>query len=119
VKGEYGSGENRYRPLGIDLAGNAYIPLYVSWAEVTEIVAGHPVIAGPEGRELFIQVTHVNRDPHLWHVSVNNPTDRHISTTLRKTMNLPGFDFPDTRVDVPPGGYVVVHTPFPKHEGKQ
>ena len=38
VKGDYGSGENRYRALGLDLAGNAYVPLYVDLADVTHAV---------------------------------------------------------------------------------
>lgn len=108
VKGDYGTGENRYRPLGIDLAGNAYLPLYPDYAELTHVVVGHPVIAGPEGRELFIQVTHVADKPHRWHVAVNNPTDRSIRTTLRCSMVLPGLDLPDSPVTLPPGGYVVI-----------
>lgn len=108
VKGEYGTGENRYRPLGLDLAGNAYIPLYVSWADKTHIVAGHPVVAGLEGKDLFIQVTHVNDNPQKWHVSVNNPTDKAITTTLKKVMDLPGLDFQSQKITVPPGGYLVL-----------
>jgi hypothetical protein len=111
VKGDYGTGENRYRPLGLDLAGNAYVPLYVSWAEKTHIVAGHPVVAGAEGKDLFIQVTHINDNPQKWHVSVNNPTDQSVTTTLRKAMDLPGLAFESQKVTVPAGGYVVVHEP--------
>jgi len=108
VKGDYGTGDNRYRPLGLDLYGVAYVPLYVDYAEQTHIVVGHPVVAEPEGKDLFIQVTHVNENPHRWHVSVNNPTDKAITTTLRKTMDVPGFEFPTQRITVPPGGYLVV-----------
>jgi len=109
VKGDYGPGENRYRPLGVDLAGAAYVPLYPDYAELTHVVAGHPIVAGSEGRELFIQVTHVATQPHRWHVSVNNPTDRTIRTTLRGSMVLPGLDFPETPLTLAPGAYAVLH----------
>jgi hypothetical protein len=108
VKGDYGTGNNRYRALGLDVYGNAYIPIYVDYAEKTHVVVGHPVIADQDGKELFIQVTHVNENPQRWHVSVNNPTDKPITTTLQKTMALPGFDFPTQKVTVPAGGYIVV-----------
>jgi hypothetical protein len=108
VKGDYGSGENRYRALGLDLEGNAYVPLYVELAERTHVVAGHPVIAGPEGSELFIQVTKVGRNPDRWHVSVNNPTDRAITTTLRAEMKLPGLDFSPRALTLKPGEYRVL-----------
>ncbi len=108
VKGDYGSGENRYRALGLDLEGNAYLPLYVELAERTHVVAGHPVIAGPEGAELFIQVTKVGHNPDRWHVSVNNPTDRAITTTLRAEMALPGLELPAEPVTLQPGEYRVL-----------
>ena len=108
VKGDYGTGENRYRALGLDLDGNAYIPLYVDYAESTHVVVGHPIVAGPEGKDLFIQVTYMNENLHRWHVSVNNPTDTAITTILRLIMELPGFEFAPQRITVPAGGYVVV-----------
>jgi len=108
VKGNYGTGENRYRPLGIDVYGNAYVPLYVDLAEKTHIIAGHPVVADGAGQALFIQVTHLYDNPHQWHVSVNNPTDETISTTLRATMKLPGLDLPQTEITVRPGEYRVI-----------
>jgi hypothetical protein len=108
VKGNYGSGENRYRALGLDLEGNAYVPLYPELVERTHIVAGHPVIAVPEGSELFIQVTKVGRNPDRWHVSVNNPTDRVITTTLRAEMNLPGLQFPSQSITLQSGEYRVL-----------
>lgn len=107
-KGDYGSGERRYRALGLDFEGHAYVPLYVDRAPVTHVVAGHPVIAGPEGRELFIQVTKVGVNPDRWHVAVNNPTDQAITTTLKRAMDLPGLDFADSAVTIAPGGYVVL-----------
>jgi len=108
VKGDYGAGENRYRALGTDLGGNAYLPLYVDRAETTHVVAGHPVIAGPEGKDLFIQVTKVGQEPDRWHVSVNNPTDQPIATTLEKAIDLPAFEFPKTTLTLKPGEYVVL-----------
>ena len=108
VKGHYGSGENRYRALGTDLQGCVYIPLYFDRAPTTHPVAGHPVIAGPEGQELFVQVTHVGQAPDRWHVSVNNPTDKSITTTLTNPVDLPGFDFPAITLRLKPGEYVVL-----------
>ena len=108
VKGDYGPGENRYRALGLDLSGRAYVPLYPDYAELTHVVAGHPVIAGPEGKDLFIQATKVGQSPDRWHVSVNNPTDRIIATTLTRTIPLPGLELPQTKITLAPGRYVVV-----------
>jgi hypothetical protein len=108
VKGDYGPAENRYRALGLDLEGAAYVPLYVDRAAATHVVAGHPVTAGPEGKLLFIQVTKVGDQPHRWHVSVNNPTDQPITTTLKKAIDLPGLEFPDRTVTLAPGQYIVL-----------
>jgi len=108
VKGDYGTGEDRYRPLGLDVYGNAYVPIYVDYAEKTHFVIGHPVVADQDGKELFIQVTHVNDNPQRWHVSVNNPTDKVITTTLQKATDIPGFDFQTQKVTVPAGGYIVL-----------
>ena len=71
-------------------------------------VAGHPVIAGPEAKDLFIQVTHIGQTPDRWHVSLNNPLDQPVSTTLRKSIDLPGFDFPPTALTLEPGEYLVL-----------
>jgi hypothetical protein len=108
VKGDYGPGENRYRALGTDLQGNAYVPLYVDLADVTHVVAGHPVVAGPEGKDLFIQVTKVGDQPERWHVALNNPTDQAITTVLKKAMPLAGFEFPDRTVTLHPGQYICI-----------
>jgi hypothetical protein len=108
VKGDYGTGEDRYRPVGMDLAGSAYVPLYPDYAERTHVVIGHPVVAGPEGKELFVQVTKVAEKPARWHVSVNNPTDRAITATLKRSIPLPGLDFPTRPLTLPPGAYLVL-----------
>ncbi|MBU4211626.1 MAG: hypothetical protein KKD33_03470 [Verrucomicrobia bacterium] len=106
--GYYGSGTDRYRALGLDLDGNAYVPVYVDYSAATWMVIGHPVVAGPEGKDLFIQVTKVGDNPYQWHVSVNNPTDKAITTQLRKTMDLPGLTVDETAITLGPGEYRVM-----------
>jgi hypothetical protein len=109
VLGYYGRGENRYRAAGLDFAGDAYIPLYPSRAERTQVVVGHPIAAAnPEGRDLFIQVTKLGESPFRWHVSVNNPTDRPIVTILHRAMDLPDLEFPTARMRFEPGEYRVL-----------
>jgi hypothetical protein len=108
VRGEYGSGANRYRPLGVDEFGYAYAPLYVDLAPETQVVAGHPVVADEKGKELFIQVTHLWDKPEQWHISVNNPTDHALRTKLHQAMNVPGLAFPDTILELDPGAYKVL-----------
>ncbi|MFV2070479.1 MAG: hypothetical protein ACC645_26225, partial [Pirellulales bacterium] len=108
VKGDYGTGEKRYRAMGIDVDGYAYVPVYAHWADNTHMLAGHPVVAGPEGRDLFIQVTRVHDDPPRYHVSVNNPTDKPVVTTLRNAMGLPGINFHSKRVVLEPGQYLLI-----------
>ena len=90
--GYYGSGANRYTSLGLDDDGFAYVPLYTGRAPLTHVVVGCPVTAKGRGAEaLFIQVTHVDEDPQVWHVEVNNPTDTAITVTFHNGMELPGF----------------------------
>jgi hypothetical protein len=108
VKGDYGSGENRYRELGIDREGCAYVPLYANWSGQTDILAGHPVVAGPEAAGMFIQVTRISDDPPGFHVSLNNPTDETVTTTLRVAMPMPGLEFPENRITVGPGENLLV-----------
>ncbi|MBI4025733.1 MAG: hypothetical protein HY360_12185 [Verrucomicrobia bacterium] len=105
VKGDYGAGENRYRELGLDFDGNAFFPLFVDYAPQTHMLAGHPVVAGPEGKDLFIQATKVRDNPDQWHVSVNNPTDAPITTQLSRAMDLPGLKFSNQTVTLKPGEY--------------
>jgi hypothetical protein len=104
----YGSSQDRYRGLGVDASGHAYVPLHVDRADMTEIVAGHPVTADDAGRELSIQVTNLGGSPWRWHVAINNPTGRTIDTVLDAAMGLPGLDIHDKRVRVVPGGYQVL-----------
>jgi len=106
--GFYGSGTDRLRALAVDADGMAYVPLAVGRADASTFVAGHPVVADAGGRDLFIEVVCLGGAPPRWHVSVNNPGDRPVETTLRQAMDLPGLRFAERRLAVPPGGYVVL-----------
>jgi len=113
VKGDYGSGSDRYRPVGVDLDGRAYIPLYPDLAEQTEIEVGHPVVADARGSELFLQVTALSggtRDypDYRWQVDVNNPTDQPITTVVSQNMALPGLQFAEREITLAPGEYRVL-----------
>ncbi len=109
----YYSKENSgWRALGLDFDGRAYVPLYVSMANSTHVMIGHPLVADAAGAELFIQVTRINdggdgKGP-AWHLSVNNPTDHPITTTLHKAMELPGLVFTGKQLTVQPGEYRVI-----------
>jgi hypothetical protein len=108
VKGDYGSGANRYRAVGLDLDGRAYIPLYPDLAPLTEIEVGHPVVADARGQDLFIQVTAlsggtITNPQYQWNVAVNNPTDSPITTVLTQNMVLPNFHFGSQAVTLAPG----------------
>ncbi len=107
-KGFYGPGENRYRPVGLDWAGSAYVPLYPNLAESTHVQVGHPIVAGAAGQDVFIQVTKVSDNPDQWHVSVNNPTDQPVTVVLHQAMELPGLNFPDQRITLKAGEYRVL-----------
>lgn len=104
--GYYSKGTNLYRNLGMDDRDMVHLAVYTKGVPKTRCVVGHPVQC--DAKDLIIEVTHLNDKPAQWHVAVNNPTDKPIQATLKKCMDLPGFDFADTPVDVPPGGYTVV-----------
>ena len=115
VKGDYGTGANRYRAVGLDLDGRAYVPLYPDLAAVTEVEVGHPVIADARGQDLFIQVTAlsggtVTNPQYQWAVAVNNPTDNPITTVLTQNMALPDFSFGTQSVTLAPGEQRVLST---------
>jgi hypothetical protein len=102
--GFYGPGDSRYRALGIDFTGHAYFPMYPDYADVTHVTAGHPIVAdGADGQDLFIQVTCIRDSPWIWHVAVNNPTDRVITTRMRRAINLPGLIFGRRDLTLQPG----------------
>lgn len=113
VKGDYGGGSDRYRAVGLDTAGRAYIPLYPDLAEHTEVEVGHPVVADGRGHDLFIQVTALSGGTqafpnYQWYVDVNNPTDVPITTVLSQNMSLPGLQFPNTQITLAPGEHRVL-----------
>lgn len=109
TQGYYTNGKNVYRQLGMDDRDLIHLTLYPDYAPLTHNLVGHPVQC--DNPDLIIEVTQLTAAPHQYHVAVNNPTDAPITTTLRRTMALPDFQFPDTRVTVPPGGYQVVLAP--------
>jgi hypothetical protein len=110
VKGTYGTGENRYRGVGLDFEGSAHIPLYVDKSETTHILAGHPIVADECGKNISINVIHLFDNPHQWHVSVNNLTDKPITTKLKQAMELPGLDFEEREVTLGSGEYRTLAT---------
>jgi hypothetical protein len=105
----YSDGRNLYRQLGMDDRDLIHLAVYPDQARTTHSVVGHPVQC--DRPELIIEVTQLSTKPYAYQVAVNNPTDTVLRATLRKTMELPGFAFADTAVDVPPGGYQVVSAP--------
>ena len=87
----YGNGTDRYTALGIEEDGHAYAPIYTG-ESAARVVVGHPVIADGDGSDqLFIQVTHIDTKPEVWHVSMNNPTSKSITAMVRSTMGMAGF----------------------------
>jgi hypothetical protein len=116
----YGPPTNRVRPLGLDPStslraspdGRACFPVYAGQAELTHLLVGHPVVADPNGRDLFIQVTCLKdaegQAAPRWHVSVNNPTNQAIRSTVRKAMDLPGLKLTDATLTLQPGEYKVL-----------
>ena len=113
VKGDYGGGANRYRAVGLDLDGRAYVPLYPDLANDTEVEIGHPIVADGRGTDLFIQVTALSggtaaHPAYKWYVDVNNPLDHAVTATLRRSMDLPGFSFRTQDVTLAPGEHRVL-----------
>jgi len=102
----YTGGRNVWRQLGPDDRGLVHLAVYPDHARRSHHLVGHPVQC--DAADLIIQVTKLSDKPVQYHVAVNNPTDKPIHTTLRRCMDLPGFTFPDTPLDVPAGAYIVV-----------
>jgi len=109
VKGIYGTGENRYRGLGLDFEGSAHIPLYVDKADTTHILAGHPVVADERGKKVAINVMHLFDKPHQWQVSVNNLTKKPVTTQLKQAMDLPSLDFEEREITLAPGEFRILN----------
>jgi hypothetical protein len=103
--GYYGSGENRWRELAVSSKGLARFPLYAGYADETDIIAGHPLVAGEEGESLFIKVIKISDMPVVWHVSVNNPTDKNIETELKAAMPLSDFNWKNKKISIKAGQY--------------
>jgi hypothetical protein len=97
-----------YRNLGLDDEGVGFLALYPDQSSCTQVSVGHPVQC--RERDLIIEVAMLSDSPPWYHVAVNNPTSRPIRTVLTKTLDLPGFTFPDTPVEVPPGGYLEIRS---------
>jgi hypothetical protein len=108
----YSKGDSGYRALGLDFEGNAYVPMYVGMAPLTHDLIGHPVVADGTGKDLFIEVTCLSNNEEksapTWHISVNNPTDHSVESTLHKAMDLPGLTFSDIKMTLQPGEYRVL-----------
>lgn len=102
----YTDGSNVYRSLATDDRGMAYLAVYPDNVPLSHSIVGHPVQC--DNPQLVIEFAQLNSKPVEYHVAVNNPTDAPIKTTLKKCMDLPGFEFPDREIEVPAGGYMVV-----------
>lgn len=102
VAGFYGAAANRYRALGVSADGVAYLPLD-AFPGATRVLAGHPIVASAEGKDLFVQVTCLGGSPLRWHVSVNNAGKTKVKTLLRQAMALPGLSFGERWVSLAPG----------------
>lgn len=74
-------------------------------------IVRHPIQC--DNSNLVIEFAQLSARPIEYHVAVNNPIDVPIKTTLKKCMDLSGFEFPDTLVMVPPRGYIVVKEKLP------
>jgi hypothetical protein len=119
--GNYHDGCNGYTTLGLDEAGRAYVPVYAQKTPLTDHVVGHPVVADDAGRDLFITAIPLNgpypsaeKDQPVWHVSVNNPTDAPIETTVSQAFPAPGLALPNTRLTLNPGECRVLKHQQPK-----
>lgn len=104
--GFYTDGRNVYRNLAPDDRNIVHLGVYTTGVPKTHCVVGHPVQC--DNPKLIVEFAQLNSKPVEYRVAVNNPTDQPTKTILKKSMELPGFDFRDTPVDVPAGGYAVV-----------
>ncbi|MBU4286372.1 MAG: hypothetical protein KKD76_05630, partial [Verrucomicrobia bacterium] len=108
----YSKKNSGWRALGLDFDARAYVPLYVSKAPNIHVLIGHPIVADDAGQDLFIQATRINDGldgkPPAWHVSVNNPGDKPVTTTLKRAMDVPGLEFTKEKVTLQPGEYRVL-----------
>ena len=108
VLGNYGSGENRYRALGVDEQGRSWLAIDPDLAPETRVVVGHPVVC--DRQDAIVQVT-LREDPPAeghWHVSVHNPGPTELRTSCHAAMRVPGLDLEPAEVTVPAGGRIVL-----------
>lgn len=103
--GYYTSGKGVWRNLAVDDHGIVHVSLFPDRVARSHSVVGHPVVC--DNPELRIQFTRLSDEPR-YYVAVNNPTDRPIETTLRKGIDLPGFELPGKPIAVAPGALRVV-----------
>ena len=114
--GNYGNGTGRWTALGLSADGQAHASLYHGFAAV-DVVFGHPVTSDCE--EVFIQVTRAETIAptaldsvavcEVWHIAINNQTDRNVTVTLRKAMPIAALRVPRTKFrDIPRGGWVTI-----------
>jgi hypothetical protein len=104
--GNYTNGRNVYRSLAVDDRDMAYLAVYPDNVPTSHSIVGHPVQC--DHPELIIEFCQLNSRPTEYHLAVNNPTDAPITTTLKKCMDLAGFEFADKRITIAPGAYVVI-----------
>jgi hypothetical protein len=104
--GHYTDGSRVYRNLATDDRQMAYLAVYPDGVPKTHSIVGHPVQC--DRPELIIEFAQLRVQPPEYRVAVNNPTDAPIKTTLKKCIDLPGFDFPDRPLEVSAGAYLVV-----------
>ncbi|NOX53153.1 MAG: hypothetical protein GXP27_01685 [Planctomycetes bacterium] len=106
--GYYTDCRDVYTPLGFDHDGNAYLSLFPDQAELTRVVAGHPIVC--DRPELFIEAVPRPVAPGKlkWHIAVNNPTDQPIEATFHQAMDLPGLEFARIRRVIPGGAAIVL-----------
>ena len=103
-------GCNRYTVLGLDATNTTNVPLFVGLAPQTHVRIGHPVVARGAGAEqVFIQATHVRaaNGSTLWHVAVNNPTERHLAG-LQLSASFPEVAMASRAVSLAPGEHRVL-----------
>jgi hypothetical protein len=106
----HGPGVDRIRPLGIDEEGRSYIPVTVGLTDNVHLVAGHPLVADNENvavRVICLEDTAQGKQ-FRWLVTVHNPTDQEIATTLTPAMALPGLFQEKRELTIPAGEEIII-----------
>jgi hypothetical protein len=107
----------RARPIGT-WKNVAHVRLEPERAELTDVQVGHPVAADNNDVVILFSVLGdgkypVRKDGMLcydgtYSLQVNNPTDKDLTVTLKKNMDLPGFPFATKTVDIKAGQIIDV-----------